>query len=39
MTAEKKNIELEKICPNPDCGAVNRATASICIKCGHQFRN
>jgi len=39
MEAEKRHIEEEKICPNPNCGAVNKATASHCIRCGNQFRN
>jgi hypothetical protein len=36
---DKKHIVEEKKCPNPECGAMNKATASHCIHCGHEFRN
>ena len=28
MEDQKKHVEQEKICPNPVCGAVNKATFS-----------
>jgi ribosomal protein L40E len=39
MDLVRKHVEEEKICPNPDCGALNKATASICIRCGREFKN
>jgi hypothetical protein len=39
MENENRHIEEEKKCPNPECGALNKAVAGHCIKCGHEFRN
>jgi hypothetical protein len=39
MEDGKRHIVEEKKCPNPECGAMNKSTAKICIRCGHEFKD